>query len=72
MIGTRRIVPFNRYFDGPNDGNVSVASAFAPDGLADQQLVKASHALVMISPDVIRLTVRFLQTGSFTPDAPPR
>lgn len=65
LIGTRRIVPFNRYFDGPNDGNVSVASAFAPEGLAARRVVTASHALVMVSPEVVRLVVRFLRTGSF-------
>lgn len=65
LIGTRRIVPFNRYFAGPNDGNVSVASAFAPDGLTETRLVRASHALVMVSPEVVRLVVRFLRTGSF-------
>ncbi|MEM1116168.1 MAG: alpha/beta fold hydrolase [Bacteroidota bacterium] len=65
LIGTRRLLPFDRYFDGPNDGNVSVASALAPDGLADTGVVRPSHALIMVSPRVIRLTLRFLRTGSF-------
>ena len=65
LIGTRRLVPFNRYFDGPNDGNVSVASAFAPDGLADTRVVTPSHAMVMVAPEAVRLCVRFLQTGTF-------
>lgn len=65
IAGTRRLVPLGRYFDGPHDGLVSVASAHAPDGLADQAVVTRSHGLVMVAPDVIRLTVRFLRTGSF-------
>ncbi len=65
IAGTRRIVPFNRLFDGPNDGNVSVASAFAPGGLADRAVVSKTHALLMMSPAVVRLTIRFLRTGSF-------
>ncbi len=70
IAGTRRLLPFGGLFEGPHDGLVSVASAHAPDGLADQAVVARSHALVMVSPGVIRLTVRFLQTGSFADEAP--
>ena len=65
IAGTRSLVPFGRLFDGPHDGLVSVASAHAPDGLADRAVVPKTHALLMMSPAVIRLTVRFLQTGRF-------
>ena len=65
IAGTRRAVPFGRLFDGPHDGLVSVASAHAPDGLADRAVVPKTHALIMMSPAVIRLTTRFLRTGSF-------
>ncbi|WP_412060914.1 esterase/lipase family protein [Rubrivirga sp. IMCC45206] len=65
IAGTRSIVPFGRWFGGPHDGLVSVASAHAPDGIADRAVVSKTHALMMMSPTVIALTVRFLQTGSF-------
>lgn len=62
---TRRLVPFDRFFDGPNDGLVSVASATAPDGLTGVLVVPATHALVMRHPVVLRQTVRFLVRGRF-------
>lgn len=65
IAGTRRVLPFGRLFDGAHDGLVSVASAHAPQGLADQAVVARTHTLVMVAPDVLRLTVRFLRTGSF-------
>lgn len=65
IAGTRSIVPFGRLFGGPHDGLVSVASAHAPDGLADRAVVPKTHALLMMSPAVIQLTVRFLWTGRF-------
>ena len=71
LAGTRRILPFGIFFDGPHDGLVSVASAHAPDGLADQGTVAASHALVMMSPAVIAATIQFLETGAFGTEAGP-
>ena len=65
IAGTRALVPFGRLFDGPHDGLVSVASATAPDGLADTAVVQRTHALLMRAPDVIALTLCFLQTGRF-------
>lgn len=65
IAGTRALVPFGRLFDGPHDGLVSVASATAPDGLAATVVVPRTHALLMRAPDVIELTIRFLQTGQF-------
>jgi hypothetical protein len=70
IAGTRALVPFGRLFSGPHDGLVSVASAHAPDGLADEAVVPKTHALMMMSPLVIGLTIRFLRTGRFAePDA---
>ncbi len=65
IAGTRRILPFGRLFDGPNDGTVSVASAFSAGGAADTALVPRSHALIMRAPDTIALTLHFLETGRF-------
>ena len=66
IAGSRALVPFGRLFDGPHDGLVSVASATAPEGLADSVEVPRTHALLMRAPDVIALADRFLRTGSFT------
>lgn len=65
IAGTRSLVPFGRLFDGPHDGLVSVASATGTDGLAATTVVARTHALLMRAPDVLKLTVRFLQTGQF-------
>ena len=69
IAGSRSLVgfgtAFGRLFEGPHDGVVSVASAHAPDGLADEVVVAKTHALLMMSPVVTRLTVRFLETGRF-------
>lgn len=72
IAGTRRLVPFGRYFAGPHDGLVSVESAFAADGLADTAVVARTHALLMQAPDVIRLTLGFLETGRFPAHGPAR
>ena len=65
IAGSRALVPFGRLFSGPHDGLVSVASATAPDGLADAVVVARTHALLMRAPDVIALAERFLTTGRF-------
>ena len=69
IAGTRALVPFGRAFAGPHDGIVSVASATAPDGLADHVVVPRTHALLMRAPDVIGLALRFLRTGAFSDGA---
>ena len=68
LIGTRRVVPFDRFFEGANDGTVSVESAFAPEGLQDTQVVRSSHAFVMRDSEVIRQTLYFLDHGRFHAD----
>lgn len=67
IAGTRRIVPFDRFFDGPNDGLVSVASATTVPGLADSLVLPVSHALLMRERLVIRQAIRFLTRGRFDP-----
>ncbi|HEX8299854.1 MAG TPA: hypothetical protein VF594_11900 [Rubricoccaceae bacterium] len=66
VAGTRRLVPFGSAFAAENDGLVSVQSAFAAGGEADTAVVARTHALIMRAPDVIALTLRFLETGRFT------
>ena len=63
VAGTRRLVPFGRAFASDNDGLVSVASALSAEGVADTAVVARTHALIMRAPDVIALTLHFLQTG---------
>lgn len=65
IAGTRRVVPLDRWFDGANDGLVSVASATGTKGLVDTLTLQATHALVMRHPTVLRQTVRFLTRGRF-------
>ncbi len=67
IAGTRRLVPFGRAFPGDNDGLVSVASALSTPGVADTAVVARTHALIMRAPDVIALTLHFLETGRFRP-----
>lgn len=65
IAGDLRQPPFRRAFDGAHDGLVSVASAHAPDGLADRLVVRAGHTFPMASPEVIRQTTHFLRHGCF-------
>lgn len=68
IAGSRSVPGFDRFFEGPNDGLVSVASAHAPDGLADEAVVPIAHTFPMVAPSVVRLTIRFLRTGRFEGD----
>jgi len=65
IAGSRAVPLFGRFFGGPNDGLVSVASAHAPEGLADEAVVPIAHTFPMMTPSVIRLSIRFLRTGRF-------
>jgi pimeloyl-ACP methyl ester carboxylesterase len=65
IAGSRSVPVFGRFFAGDNDGLVSVASAHAPEGLADEAVVPIAHTFPMMAPSVIRLTIRFLGTGRF-------
>ncbi len=60
--------PFGRVLEGANDGFVSVESAFAPDGLADQLQVRSGHTFPMATPEIIRQTIHFLEVGRFDHD----
>ena len=65
IVGTQSLVPFGRLFAGDHDGIVSVASALAPAGIADSVAVRRTHTLLMRAPEVVRLTIGFLDTGRF-------
>ncbi|MEJ2383261.1 MAG: alpha/beta fold hydrolase [Xanthomonadales bacterium] len=49
---------------GPGDGTVAVAETRA-SGLADHCILPVSHSGLVLSREVIRQTVHFLQTGRF-------
>lgn len=52
------------FFDGPNDGRVSVARTRIP-GLADHLVVNATHTFITWKPAVHRQIEHFLEYGRF-------
>ncbi len=72
IAGTRSIYPLaSRRLPGPNDGRVTLArtklASPRPDG--DWIAIPATHPFIMRDPEAISLTMRFLETGSFSPPA---
>ncbi|WP_111977383.1 esterase/lipase family protein [Algibacillus agarilyticus] len=55
---------FVHFFNGPNDGKVSVESAKL-EGMKDFLVVKASHTFIMNNLKVIDNTLHFLKKGHF-------
>lgn len=58
---------FNRIFQGPNDGRVSLDRARLA-GMTDFRIVAETHDSITRSPPVFRSVLRFLETGSFGQD----
>ncbi|MCX7512956.1 esterase/lipase family protein [Frateuria hangzhouensis] len=54
------------HMEGEHDGTVAVAETQLP-GLADHCVVETSHTGLVLSADVARQTVHFLQHGHFAP-----
>jgi cyclophilin family peptidyl-prolyl cis-trans isomerase/pimeloyl-ACP methyl ester carboxylesterase len=66
IAGNRSIDPItSAVLDDPDDGKVSVADTIL-EGMNDFVVVEHSHAFMMRMQKPIELTIRFLQTGSFT------
>lgn len=65
IAGSRSWNPiYSAAIDGPNDGKVSVASAFEIEA-RDKLVLPVSHTWMMMNPRVISATLRFLEDGRF-------
>ncbi len=65
IAGSRSWNPiYSAAIDGPNDGKVSVASAFDIEA-RDKLVLPVSHTWMMMDPRVITATMRFLDVGRF-------
>ena len=51
---------------GPDDGKVSVENTKL-EGMTDHVVVHRTHPMIMKRSEVIELTLRFLEAGSFKP-----
>jgi pimeloyl-ACP methyl ester carboxylesterase len=55
---------YNPLLTGDDDFTVSVQSALL-DGAEDSLVVQAMHTFIMVKPEVIQATLRYLDTGAF-------
>ena len=69
IAGNRTIDPItSAVLDDPDDGRVSVEDTKL-EGMRDFIVVPVSHAMIMQDREVIRLTMNYLASGGFRPDA---
>ena len=65
IAGNRTVDPItSAVLDDPDDGRVSVSDTHL-EGMDDFIVIDESHALMMRARTTIRLTIRFLEEGSF-------
>ncbi len=55
---------FGRWLAAPNDGKVTVASAWLP-GLSDFRVVRRGHTFLVLAPEVRAAVFAFLAHGTF-------
>ena len=69
ITGNRSVNPINSWIiPGPDDGKVSVKRAGVKN-MIDFQVVPCTHAFIMKNPEVMKKTLLFLKSGSFSPGA---
>jgi len=65
IAGSRSLNPLmSALIEGPNDGKVSVRSAFATPA-SDRLVLPVSHTWMMMNQAVVEAVIRFLASGSF-------
>ncbi len=70
IAGNRTFNPIlSQFLPNPDDGKVSVESTKV-EGMTDFIVVDVSHPFIMQDDTVIRHSITFLRTGSFSPSSP--
>ncbi len=69
IMGNRSSIPlFRKLFPTENDGIVSVQKGRL-EGLRGFSVINADHTFIQLHPDTLRLTIPFLQSGTWPQDA---
>ncbi len=70
IMGNKCLIPFfKKLIPGASDGIVSVERGKV-EGMNQFHTLKADHTFIVSEPDVLNMTLSFLQTGNLHPDTP--